>query len=74
MALHLLTVVRYNPYIFIQSKSGSSCSIYGQDLINGVDDFNYSYGSVTEVKQCKLIEYEISDNDYLIILKISGTV
>lgn len=40
-------------------------------ICGGIADFNYSDGRVTGVKQCKLIEDAISDNDYLIILKIS---
>ncbi len=40
-------------------------------ICGGIADFNYSDGSVTGAKQCKLIEDAISDNDYLIILKIS---
>ncbi len=40
-------------------------------MCGGIADFNYSDGSVTGAKQCKLIEDAISDNDYLIILKIS---
>lgn len=40
-------------------------------ICGGIADFNYSDGSVTGAKQCKLIEDAISDNEYLIILILS---
>lgn len=40
-------------------------------ICGGIADFNYVDGSVSGKKQQKLMEDVISDNDYLIILKIS---
>ena len=40
-------------------------------ICGGIADFNYVEGSVSGNKQCQLMEDAISDNDYLIILKIS---
>lgn len=40
-------------------------------ICGGIADFNYSEGSVTGKKQLTLMEDVISDNEYLIILKIA---